>query len=77
MAPYNILVNSISPGAIATPLLLSNPPAFQEKVTQGILLGRLGTPGEIAGLVVFLASDQAAYITGQNFIIDGGGALGA
>jgi 2-hydroxycyclohexanecarboxyl-CoA dehydrogenase len=72
IAPYGITVNSVSPGPIATSLFLSNPEEFQERIRSGVLLGRLGKPEEIASMAVFLASDEADFITGQNFIVDGG-----
>ena len=76
-APYGINVNCISPGPIETPLLLSLPEEMLEKVKQTIHLGRLGKPEEIANMVVFLASDETNFITGQNFIVDGGRSLGS
>jgi NAD(P)-dependent dehydrogenase (short-subunit alcohol dehydrogenase family) len=73
LAPRRITVNAISPGTILTPALTgipNNPEiAFIEKRTP---LGRLGQPEEVAALCHFLASDEAAYITGQNIAIDGG-----
>jgi len=77
MASYGVHVNSVSPGSIETPLFLLNTEEFIEKVRKGTPLGRLGKPEEIANMVVFLASDDASYITGQNFIVDGGRTLGA
>ena len=76
MAAYGIYVNSVSPGPIATPLFLSNPEEFKERALKGVHLGRLGKPEEIADMVVFLASDEASFIIGQNFIVDGGRTLG-
>lgn len=69
-----ITINNVTPGAIATPInqeLLNDPEKLQ-KVTQNIPLGRLGKPEEVASLVAFLASDEADYITGSTFYIDGG-----
>jgi NAD(P)-dependent dehydrogenase (short-subunit alcohol dehydrogenase family) len=65
---YGINVNSISPGAIATI------PALEHTKTY---LGRTGAPDEVAGLALYLASDEAGFITGQNHIIDGGRCWGA
>lgn len=76
VASYGIYVNSVSPGPIETPLFLSNLEEFRERTLKGIHLGRMGKPEEIASMVVFLASDEASYITGQNFIVDGGRTLG-
>lgn len=74
LAPMGITVNNIAPGAIATPInqeLLNNPELLK-KVTNNIPLGRLGEPEDVAGLVAFLASDEAKYITGSTFYVDGG-----
>jgi NAD(P)-dependent dehydrogenase (short-subunit alcohol dehydrogenase family) len=73
LAPRRITVNAISPGTIRTPAVtgIANNPEipFIERRTP---LGRLGEPEEVAALCHFLASDEAAYITGQNIAIDGG-----
>jgi NAD(P)-dependent dehydrogenase (short-subunit alcohol dehydrogenase family) len=71
-------VNAISPGTIDTPglnnLLASGEAGEQRKkmISTAIPLGRLGKPDEIAAAVVFLASDDASYITGTELFIDGG-----
>ncbi|RRJ94601.1 SDR family oxidoreductase [Opitutaceae bacterium TAV4] len=67
VGPHNINVNCVSPGAIAT---------RNSNLATGTWLGREGQPAEVASLVAFLASEEAAYITGQNHIIDGGRVLG-
>jgi NAD(P)-dependent dehydrogenase (short-subunit alcohol dehydrogenase family) len=73
LAPRRITVNAISPGTILTPAItrIANNPEipFIERRTP---LGRLGRPEEVAALCHFLASDEAAYITGQNIAVDGG-----
>jgi glucose 1-dehydrogenase len=74
LGPHNIAVNNIAPGAIATPIntkLLANKPELNALLAN-IPLGRMGTPEEVAGLALFLASDDGAYCTGSTFIIDGG-----
>ena len=74
LAPHGITINNIAPGAIATPInaaTLADP----EKVATlnaYIPLGRLGQPEEVAGLAVYLASDEAAYVTGATYYLDGG-----
>jgi NAD(P)-dependent dehydrogenase (short-subunit alcohol dehydrogenase family) len=74
LAPYNIRVNAISPGAIETPMIdpLKADPKTMETILARIPLHRVGKPEEVSNLVLFLASDQSSYITGSNFVIDGG-----
>jgi glucose 1-dehydrogenase len=72
-APQGIRVNAIAPGATATPInsWTDNPQKLQE-VESHIPLGRVGTSAEIAAITAFLASDDASYITGQTWFVDGG-----
>ncbi|MGF1458763.1 MAG: SDR family NAD(P)-dependent oxidoreductase [Leptolyngbyaceae cyanobacterium] len=74
LAPYGITVNNVAPGAIETPIntKLLNDPEKLGALLQNIPLGRLGQPKDVAGLVKFLASDDADYITGSTFFVDGG-----
>jgi len=74
LAPYNITVNAIAPGVIDTPMVASvkMDPKTLEAIMARIPLKRMGRPEEISGLVVFLASDEASYITGDMIIVDGG-----
>jgi NAD(P)-dependent dehydrogenase (short-subunit alcohol dehydrogenase family) len=76
LASSGINVNCVSPGTIETPLYATLGPEAQEKLKTGIYLKRLGKPEEVANLVVFLASDAASYITGQNYAVCGGRSLG-
>ncbi|MEJ2200472.1 MAG: 3-oxoacyl-ACP reductase FabG [Desulfuromonadaceae bacterium] len=69
VAKRNVLVNAVSPGFIATDMLKDLP---QERILPMIPLGRVGTPEEVAGVVRFLASDQASYMTGQVLAVNGG-----
>jgi glucose 1-dehydrogenase len=74
LAPCGITVNAIAPGAIATPInaaLLSDPAKLGPLLEQ-IPLGRLGTPGDVAGVAAFLASSDADYVTGSTYFVDGG-----
>jgi glucose 1-dehydrogenase len=74
LGPLGITVNNVAPGAIQTPInkaLLEDKPKLNALLAK-IPLGRLGTPEDVAGLVAFLATDDAAYVTGATFVIDGG-----
>jgi glucose 1-dehydrogenase len=74
LGPHNITVNDVAPGAIITPIntkLLNDKPEL-DALLANIPLGRMGKPEEVAGLVAFLASDEAAYVTGSTYVIDGG-----
>ena len=80
LAPAGIRVNAVCPGVINTRMMRSieeqtipeNPEEYVKAVSERTPLGRYGEPEEIAGLVAFLASDEAAYITGASYVIDGG-----
>jgi glucose 1-dehydrogenase len=74
LGPLGITINNIAPGAIMTPInqsLLDDKPKL-DALLKNIPLGRLGKSDEVAGLAAFLASDEASYITGSTYIIDGG-----
>jgi NAD(P)-dependent dehydrogenase (short-subunit alcohol dehydrogenase family) len=74
LAPYGIRVNAIGPGSIATDILASvnSDPAAKNRLLSRTPLGRIGEPSEIAAIAVFLASDDASYITGETIYADGG-----
>jgi len=67
-----VTVNSISPGYVATELVTTIRPDVLERIVAGIPMGRLAAPEEIAGLVAYLSSEEAGYITGANIAINGG-----
>lgn len=74
LAPFSITINNVAPGAIATPIntqLLNNPEKLGA-LLKNIPLNRLGQPSDVAGMVAFLASPDADYITGSTFFVDGG-----
>jgi len=71
-APKGITVNAIAPGYIDTELLSGVAPEVMAKIIDKIPLKRLGKPEEIAAMVVFLASNQAAFTTGATFSVNGG-----
>ncbi|MET0646860.1 MAG: 3-oxoacyl-ACP reductase family protein [Pyrinomonadaceae bacterium] len=73
LAPYGVRVNAVSPGVIDTPYheRFSTPEAMKGYVG-GIPLGRVGTPEEVASVIVFLASDAASYLCGETIEINGG-----
>ena len=70
--PQGIRINLILPGIIDTPILEDLPQGFDEAFLARTPLGRMGSPSEIANGALFLASDEASYITGTELIIDGG-----
>jgi len=74
LAPHNILVVGVGPGAVATPINLSTmqDPALMKKLDSAIPVGRMARPEEIASVVAFLAGDGASYITATTIFTDGG-----
>ena len=74
LAKDKITVNNIGPGAVYTPIDadVEAKPEIEKSLMSEIPLNRWGTPEEIAGLAVYLASDEAGYVTGSTFFIDGG-----
>ncbi len=75
-AGYGITVNGVEPGNILTEGMKAHrSPAFIRSMEEAVPLGRLGTPRDIANAFLFLASDEAAYITGTTLVVDGGQTL--
>jgi len=72
VASRGIRVNVVTPGFIDTDMTQAMPEAARQALLGTIPLGRTGAPGDVAGLVVYLASDASAYVTGQTISVDGG-----
>ena len=74
LGPRGIRVNAIAPGLIETRFskLLLETPDILARFTERTALGRHGEPDELAGMALFLASDESSYVTGQTFAVDGG-----
>ena len=73
LARYGILVNCVAPGSIETEAFIrATPIPTREKMIANLPLRRLGKPEDIAHMAIFLASDEAKYITGQHFSVSGG-----
>jgi len=74
LAPYGIRANNIAPGYIKTAMTeksYNNQQLYEARQSRTIL-GRWGTPGDLAGAAIFLASNASSYITGQDLYVDGG-----
>lgn len=72
LGPREIRVNAICPGATRTPMMESIPDEWAQAITSGIPLGRMAEPVEVARTSLFLASEDASYITGQTIVANGG-----
>jgi 3alpha(or 20beta)-hydroxysteroid dehydrogenase len=72
LGPLGIRVNAILPGVIRTAMIAQVVQTREPELAAGLPLGRIGEPGDIAAAAVFLASDDAAWITGTDFTVDGG-----
>jgi len=76
LAQYRIRVNAVLPGPIDTPMVLpDNDPVARERLSN-TLLGRIGTPEDIAEAVLYLASDASSFVTGTELVVDGGQTIG-
>jgi acetoacetyl-CoA reductase len=67
-----VTVNTISPGYVATDMVMAIKQEVRDQIVAQIPMGRLAQPAEIAGLIAYLVSDEAAYVTGANISINGG-----
>jgi 3-oxoacyl-[acyl-carrier protein] reductase len=72
LAPHGVTVNAIAPAAVRTPVMDALPPERVEALAAAIPVGRVGRPEEVAALAAFLASDDAGYITGATYDVNGG-----
>lgn len=77
LSRYGITANVVAPGYIDTDMTKALPEEAKERLSRAIPLGRGGTADDVAKAVAFLASDDAAYITGQVLPVDGGMSMGA
>ncbi|MEX2642241.1 MAG: 3-oxoacyl-[acyl-carrier-protein] reductase [Acetobacterales bacterium] len=75
LAPRGITVNCVAPGAIDTAMVAALDDGQRSRILSAIPAGRVGTPAEVAAAVVYLASDEAAYVTGQTLHVNGGMAM--
>ena len=71
-AKENVRVNSVHPGLIFTPMIEAQDQAISDGVIGATPMGRIGKPEEVANVILFLASDEASYVTGAQFMVDGG-----
>jgi 3-oxoacyl-[acyl-carrier protein] reductase len=72
LGPFNIHVNAVAPGLIESDIVSKMPKEKVEAIIKSSSLGRIGKPEEVANVVLFLASEDSNYITGQTIVVDGG-----
>ncbi|MEA2573880.1 MAG: glucose 1-dehydrogenase [Chloroflexia bacterium] len=72
LSPYNITINCVAPGSVTNARNLRDDPEYDTRWAKVIPLGRAGEPSDIASAVLFFASEEASWITGQTLVVDGG-----
>lgn len=74
LASRKIRVNAVSPGPIATEIMhkIGLNEALENQLLQSVPMGRMGKAEEVAGMIGYLASEEASFLTGANFLVDGG-----
>ena len=75
LGPYNIRVNTVSPGATDTPMIAGYTPEARAAAARRAFLGRLGRPEDVADVALFLISDAARFVTGEIISVSGGGSV--
>ena len=75
LAPLGIRVNTIVPGPTNTPMMQGIPQEWADAIVKGVPMGRMAEPEDIASVALFLASDDAGFVTGQNIAVNGGSAF--
>ena len=75
LAASGIRVNTLVPGPTNTPMMQGIPQEWSEAIIKGVPMGRMAEPDDIARVALFLASDDAGFVTGQNLAVNGGSAF--
>ncbi len=75
LGPYNIRVNTVSPGATETPMIAEYTNSARDAAAGRSMLGRIGEPDDVVDVAKFLISDAARYVTGESISVSGGGSV--
>lgn len=76
LGPRRIRVNAVAPGLIDTPMIARTLAELGDRQAQGVPLGRVGRPEEVASVIAFLCSEAASYVSGESVLVTGGGYMG-